>query len=806
MHGLIDDIRGAIRRLSLSSGTSAAAIAALALGIGFSTAIYSVADVLLFRPIPIPELDRVVMIGGQEQGNPSSFRSLAATDYTDWQAANPRTVQAIGLSHGRSFNLTGSGDPIQVSGAAVTASFFDVMRMQPVLGRVLLPEEETIGKDRSIVLGYNLWERQFGANPKILGHAIELSGQSYAVVGVMPKGFTFPQPADFWVPLALSPEAWAAPGNFYLRPVARLRDGVTLAEARAEFSAFAQRIARQRPDSHKNVAVRVELMRDRISGDLTSAYTRLMLAAVLALLLIACLNVANLQFVRVLGRSREMSIRAALGAPRSRLIRQVLTESLVLSFAGAMAGLLVAAWSLDFMKSHMPAEVERWLPGWYRIGLNPWVLLWAGVTTIVAGLVAGIGPAWNLSRAPAAEGLHESGRSSTSSAARHRTRTILVISETAIALVLLIGATLMVKGFRSISTLPLQADPAQVLTFRLNLPESRYAGRDAVAAFQSTLLANLQAQAGVSSAAVTSNLPRSDFSNYSLITFEGRRAEQGIKNVTLVQSVSKDFFRTLGIPFLRGQAFTGSEGSATQPVVIISEAFARRYYSTEDPIGRRFHLGDGRWWTIRGVAADVHSDYVERVPGPAVYLPYQQFTGGAFDVAIRTTGDANALIPAARAAVAAIDPLQPVSLMRSFRKLMDDGILGIAYVATILSVLGAVALFLAILGVYSLMAHSVGERTREFGVRLALGATRSAILWMVLRGAAAIAAAGVAVGLAGGYAMARGISQFVFGVSAFDLFAFAGMSLVLTAALAAAALLPACRATRTDPLTALRHE
>ncbi len=806
MSGLIDDIRDAIRRLARSPGASAAAITALALGIGFSTAVYSVADVLLYRPIPIPDLDRVVLIGAQEKGYVRSFRSLAATDYRDWQAASPRTVESIAVSHGRTFNLTGSGDPIQISGAAVTASFFDVMRMQPVAGRFLLPEEETPGNDRSVVIGFNLWERQFGSDPAVLGRAIEMSGKSYTVVGIMPKGFNFPQPVDFWVPLALTPEAWAEPANFYLRPVARLRDGVSLDEARAEFSALAERISAQRPDSHKNVVLRVDPISERIFGELTPAYTHLMLAAVLALLLIACLNVANLQFVRVLGRSREMAIRSALGAPRGRLVRQVLTESLVLSFAGAIAGLLVASWSLDVIKSYMPPEVVRWIPSWQRMDLNPWVLLWTVLTAVAAGLVSGVGPAWWLGRSPAAEGLHKSSRSATSSAARHRTRTFLVISETALALVLLISATLMVKGFRSIGTLPLQVDPAQVLTFRLNLPESRYQDRAAVAAFQSNLIASLQARPGITSAAVTSNLPRSDYSNRSLITFEGRPAQQGLKNATVVQNVSMDFFRTSGIPFVRGRSFTGSEGAATQPVAIISESFGRRYYPGEDPIGRRFHLGDGRYWTVIGIAADIPYDYVERVPGPVVYLPYQQSNSGAFDVVVRTAGDANAFIPAARASVSAIDPLQPVSLLRSFRKLIDDAVTGIGYVATMLAVLGAVALFLAILGVYSLMAYSVGERTREFGVRLALGATRPAILWMVLRGAIVIAVAGLTLGLAGGYAMARGIAQFLFGVSAFDLLAFAGMPLVLAAALAAAALLPAQRATRTDPLTALRHE
>ena len=264
----------------------------------------------------------------------------------------------------------------------------------------------------------------------------------------------------------------------------------------------------------------------------------------------------------------------------------------------------------------------------------------------------------------------------------------------------------MVKGFRSIGTLPLQVDPAQVLTFRLNLPASRYPDRTAIAALQSKVLASLQALPGVTSAAVTSNLPRSDYSNRSLITFEGRAPEPGLKNITLVQNISRDFFRTSGIPFVSGRSFTGSEGAETQPVAIVSENFARRYYAAEDPIGRRFHLGDGRYWTVIGIAADIPYDYVERVPGPVVYLPYQQSTSSAFDLAVRTAGDASAFIPPVRAAVAAIDPLQPVSLLRSFRKLIDDGILGLGYVATTLALLGAVALFLAVLGVYSLMAYS----------------------------------------------------------------------------------------------------
>lgn len=802
---MLDDLRGALRRLWKNPGASAAAVLALGIGIGFNTAIYSVADALLLRPLPIPEIDRVVMPAGQNEGDPRSFRSISPADYREWRTS-AQSFQSIAVSHGWSANLTGAGDPVPLEGAQVTASLFDVLQVQPLIGRAFLAEEEEPGKDRSVLLSHNLWQRQFGSDPSILGRSIELSGRKFTVTGVMPKGITFPQPSEFWVPLPMKSEDWNEAGSFYLKPVARLRPGVTLEAARAELQGIAQRMSAQYPVNHRKLGARVESLRERISGDLTASYTRVTVGAALSLLLIACLNVASLQFAHVVSRTREMAIRGALGAPRLRLVRQVLTESVLVALTGAVLGLAVAVWSLDLIKANMPAEVERWLPGWQKLGINGFVLACTTVTAMAAGLLSGLGPALWLSRTPILGNLHDSGRGSTGSAARQRLRNLLVGGEIALATVLLAGAVLMVKGFHSIGELSLAVNPAQILTLRVNLPQQRYPDHAAVARFQRDLLDRLTRTSGVASVAVTSNLPYSDSMNRSYVTFEGRPDDGRPKAIAQIQNVSGGFFSTLGVPILDGRPFDGSEAEDSQKVAIVTSAFVRQYFPDRNPMGRRFHLGDGKWWTIKGIAGDVAHDFTERSPQPVVYLPYAQSGWGAFDLAVRTAGEPMAMLPAVRSAVRAIDPAQPLALIRSFRKLINDSILGIGHMAAMLTVLAAVALFLSVLGIYSLMAWSVRERTREIGVRVALGAQRGQILRMILKKGAWIAGLSLPLGLAGAVSVARLLSQLLFGVSALDILAFIGMPLVLALALTAACLVPAQRATRTDPLTALRHE
>lgn len=805
MTGLREDVRIAWRRLASKPAASAAAVLAFALGIGFSTANYSVADALLFHPLPIPDLPRVIVIGMRAEADPGDFNSVPAADFSLW-ASSARSVQSIAADRRWHATLTGSGEPLQLTGARVNAAFFDVMRVQPALGRYFSVEEETPGRDNSIVLNYNLWERQFAADPSILGRAVELDGRRFTVCGVLPKGLNYPRGAEFLVPLALQPAARADSGSFIFHVSARLRDGYSLEQAQSEFAALARATAAQFPDTHTRITTRVVPLRERASGGYAAGYTRIMIAAVLFLLLIACLNVANLQLARILSRSREMAIRAALGASRLRIARQVLVESLVLSSAGALLGIILAAWSLDFIRASMPPEVERFLPGWRNVGINRLVLFWTVLTAAAAGILSSLAPVGWLNRITIAGSLHESGRSSTSSAPRHRLRTTLVVFETALSVVLLIAAALMVRSFAAIDAPPTAINPEQALTFRLNLPDSRYPGTAAAARFQDDLLSRLQSLPGVQGAAFASNLPASGSNNSAFVTVEGRPAERGPATLTQAQSVSPSYFQTLGLRLVTGRFFTPSDGAESAPVAVVSETFARRFLPAGDPLGRRVHLGDGKWITVIGVAADILHDYTDRTPVPLIYRPNSQFTWNAFDVIVTTSGDPAALAPAVRGAVHAIDPAQPVHLLRTYHKLIRDNTFGIAYVAANLAALGAVALFLSVLGVYSVMAYVVGERTREFGVRLALGAGRPRLLWMVLRGGLFVAFVSLACGLPAAYAVVRFLQGFIYGVSPFDLSAFLGMPAALAAALAAACLLPAWRASRTDPITALRHE
>jgi len=804
---MFDDLRGALRRLRANPGAGLTSVVALGFGIGFCASSYSTADALLFHPLPIEEIDRVVNLSGQERGSARGNRALSAVDFQEWKTS-ARTVESLGLSRHWEATLSGEDDPVMLEGSHVDAGFFAVMRLQPLLGRVFTPEEETPGREHSVILSQNLWERQFGSDPHILGREIELSGWKYQVVGVMPKGFTYPQPSEFWTPLALSPKAWADHSSFYLHAVARLKPGVRLEEARAEFSGLAELLQQRYPVSHASVLTRVDLLRETASGDLTAQYTLMTMGAALFLLVIACTNVASLQFASVTTRTREMAIRSALGARRWRLLRQVLTESMVVACAGAALGLLIAVWCLDLMRAAMPAEVERFIPSWYRLGLNGWVLFWTTLTAAVAGILSGFGPALWLSRTPVLSGqLHESGRSTTGGVGRQQLRSALVIGQTAMALVLLVSATLMVKGFRSIGQLPLATQPERLLTVRLNLPSARYQDRASLVRFQKDLLEKLQSAAGVQSVALASTLPYSSSGvNRSYVNLEGRPAERGTIRVTQVEPVSASYFRTLGLAVKRGRSFSGSESADTQRVALVNETFAKRYWPGRDPIGTRFDLGDGAWWTVTGVTADVVYDCTQRAANPIAYLPYQQSGWNGFELLVQSADDPMALLPVVRQVIRQIDPMQAIALPRTYRKMMDDNLAGVGYVAKVLTALAGVALFLAVLGVYSIMAWSVNERTREIGVRLALGATRSNILWMVSRKGAIIVGISLLAGIPASVAIARLLRGLLFGVSSSDMLVLAGVPLALTLSAVLACALPARRATRTDPLIALRHE
>jgi putative ABC transport system permease protein len=804
MAGIGDDARSAWRGLRSRPGTTLFALLALAIGIGFTTSTYSVADVLLYRPLPVPDLDRVVSIRYFPVDRPSESWNVAPADFDDWRH------EARGLDHLAAIrfgaaNLTGSGDPERIWGARVTATFFASMGLEPVAGRVFTAAEETAGKDRVAVLGYNLWKRRFGKDPASIGSQIWLDGQAYHIIGVMPEGFPFPYGAEYWTPLVLSQEDRRQDADFTLHVVGRLRPGVSLGEADAEMRQLSRRAAAAYPRSHGRMEAQVRLLREVISGDLTSGYTRMTVVAVLFLLLIACANVSSLQLARAFARTNEIAIRAALGASRWRLIRQMLVESLTLSIAGGLLGVLVSLWCLDMERAAMPPEVQRFLPGWYRLGLNAPVLFWTLLTTLLAGVLSGLGPALWLSARAGAATLLEQTRSATANTSRQRLRSALVIAEAALAVILLTGAGLMVRGFGHMAVFPPGVRPDKTLTFTLSFPISRYQQPEQAARAQRLIADRLRALPGVVTAGFVSNVPYSENRRDTGVTLEGKPEPVGFQNLTQVQTIDEHYPDAMGLALRAGRGFTTGDDGKAPRVALASEAFLRRYFPGEDPLGHRVKLADGAWTTIVGEVEDVLHSLVDRTPQPVLYIPFEQNPGLDTAVVVRCEAPL-ALAPAVRNVVRDVDPLLPVAELKTFRKVVSDSITGFRYVAWMMGVLGAVALLLSSIGLYSLVAFSVQQRTREFGVRLALGARPAGLLALVLRRGALLGLGGLLLGLPVGMLLARLLQSLVFGVSPADLLVFAGLPAALLAVMLVACLAPALKATHTGPSAALRYE
>ena len=515
------NFRYAARMLFKSPGFTAVAVLALGLGIGANTAIFSLADVLLYRPLELPDLDRVVTVIGTQKGNRKSFDRVSPADFLDFQRQS-HTIDNLGAGVEASLNLTGDGEPEWVQSARATVSFFKALGARPFEGRIFLEGEDTPGQNRVVILGYTLWAGRFASDPHILNRIIQLEGQDYRVVGVMPKDFRYPPGVDLWIPLAMDATERGQRSVMSLDVVGRLRDGVSVAQADSELVALAERISELDPEGHRRRSVRVELLREYVSGNLVEDFMVMLMGSVGFVLLIACSNVANLQFARVSLRSKEMSIRSALGASRFRLLRQFLVESALLGMLGALFGLLLAFWGLYIMRSSLPTEVQRYLPGWERLGINGRVLWFTLVAAVVAGVVSGIVPAWFGSRADLNEMLKETGRGNSSGVRRHRVRNVLVVGQIVLALVLMVGAGLIAKGSALVTDPAPGLDPEHALSMRISLPESKYPGQNEIAAFQERLARSLQAVSGIQAAAVTTNLPYSGSSTSANFTIEGR--------------------------------------------------------------------------------------------------------------------------------------------------------------------------------------------------------------------------------------------------------------------------------------------
>jgi putative ABC transport system permease protein len=804
-----NDVRYGLRTLRKAPGFAITAIVTMALGIGATTAIFSVCDAMMWKPVPIPHLDTLAMVLERQPDDPHEFAGVTAADVADIgqqsSALESITMWTDGLA-----NMAGRGaEPERVLQYLVSPNFFDVIGVLPALGRGFLPGESEPGRDHVVVLGDALWRRRYGADPQIVGKTIRLDDEDYVVAGVAAPKFTFPKAAEIWTPYAMSPAKRSDRKSRYFTAAGRLKPGSTSAQFAAELDVIGSRLAAQYPDTNRLRHFMTWDAHRFLVGEYNRLYLTMLLYSVLFVLLIACVNVANLQFARSTGRMREVALRTALGASRGQIVAQLVTESVLLSLCGAALGLAVAAWGLDLIRAGMPPEVERWIVGWSQIGLDGRAMFFTFVAAVGSGVLAGLAPAWQSSRPNLAAALKEGGRTS-QGRSRHRVRNLLVAAEVALAVVLLIGASLMVFGFRNLVNAATSMEPATVLTFRLALTETKYSAPSQRRAFYSQVLERVSAIPGVRSAAAATALPYSDHSSTRGFSIEGRPVDNARPITAMYQTVTSDYFRTLHLGLRAGRLFDSHDGPDAPRVALISQRTAERYWPGEPlPIGKRIRMEGGDnpgWITIVGVTTDIMHDTFARTPRPTMYVPYEQDSRLWLDIGLRTSSDPARYGTAVTAAVRAVDPEQPVTDMRPMDVLIHNQALGIIYVAVLMGVFGALALVLACVGVYGVMAYLVQEQTHEIGIRMALGAPRDTVLGMILRRGLATTCLGLAVGLAASFLLARLLQNLIWGVPATDAATFIGIPIALVAAAALAILIPARRATRIDPMIALRYD
>jgi len=811
--GLRQDIVFGVRMLRRQPGFTAVAIFALALGIGATTAIFSVVDAVLWRPLPFPHADRVMSLAEQRPRESRWFGVVAPADYFDWQR-DSRSFSAMAAYAAQSpsgaYNLTGEGEPERVRPLQATSQFLDVIGVRPALGRGFRAEEETVGRHRVVLLSDALWRRRFAADPSAVGRTVAFDGRTFEIIGVLPAQFWWPSHPDIVVPLALDDHDRTLRAAHFLEVIGRLGDGVPADRAREELRIIGRRLAQEFPAENANHLPNLRPLRDALVGDVRTMLL-VMLGAVAFVLLIACANVATLLLARAAARQKEVSIRTAVGAARGRLVQQMLTESLVIAAAGGATGVLLAAWSLSALRALLPASFAG-LPGLDHLAIDLRVLTVSVTVSLATGLLFGVLPALAASDERLAVSLNEESRGGTGSVRAKRLRAGLVVAELALSLVLLAGASLLVVSFNNLLNVSPGFQPAQLVITRVTLPGSRYGEHPRVVAFFDAVFEQLAVAPAIQRVGATTSLPLDDSDSRLELTIEHRTADSPFPVRVHPRVVSTGYFQTMGIPLLRGREFTGHDVDTSGRVAIINEASARRYWPNEDPIGQRISIGEtAEWREIIGVVGDTRDEGLDADADPAAYLPqHQRFEslGTGFERAvtlvIRTTGDAASVTPLIRTAVSNVDRQVPIGLVRRMDEFIGDSIAPRRLNFVLVSAFALVALALTSAGLYGVMAYLVTQRTREIGVRMALGASRTQVLALVLREAGSMTLLGIAIGVAGALGLTRFMATMLFGVTASDPAVYAGVSLLLAVVALLAVAVPSSRATRIDPLVALR--
>ena len=818
---LLQDIRYGLRTLRKSPGFTAVAILTLALGIGASTAVFSLVNAVLLKPLPFPHAERIVF----PWRLPRAGLNLGFDKYP-WGRVDflffsqeTKAFEDLGAFVSGTFDLTGSADPVQLNGLRASAGFFPSLGASPALGRTFSDEEDRPGNEHEVVLSNALWRQRFGGDRNILGHAIELNGAAYTVIGVMPPGFAFPRanemPDSFtfapqvqlWVPLALNRGSMIPNEPDELAVIGRLKPGVTISQAQADMDVMGERLERERKNGQGWFRSDVTPLARQIAGD-TRQPLLLILAAVGVVVLIACSNVASLMLTRSLNRKREMTVRAALGAGAFRLIRQLLTESVVLASMGGIVGILLAEMAIYFVKIFGPSSIPRL----NEATLDIRVLLFALGVTLLTGILFGMVPALGVARQNLVESLKDGGRRAGSSRASQNARNALLVSQIALALVLVIATGLLTRTFYRL----LKVDPgfqtAHALTFQLTLPASKYPDQAHIVSVYQQVLRHLQELPGIEAAGVTETVPMDGVTESTAIRLSDRPPANGtdipMANYTMV---SPGYFAAAGTPIIRGRAFLESDTANSMPVAVISEALVKKYWSGQDPIGKRIAPRSLSFpeETIVGIAADVKRLSLRESPPPEMYVPYTQKIWPsllAMNVVVRTTEDPTSLATNLPAAVHSVDPDLPIADLRTLNSIVEDSMTVPRFAMLLLGAFGGLALVLAAVGMYGVISYNVTQRTQEIGIRMALGAQRSSVFQMVLGQGARLAAFGITIGIAAAFAATRLMRSFLYGVDAGDPLTFAAVAALLALIALLACYVPARRAMRVDPIVALRYE
>jgi putative ABC transport system permease protein len=803
---LLRDIKYALRLLWKRPGFTVVAIITLALGIGANTAIFSVINAVLLAPLPYEDSDKLVAVWDRQIISNENQQPVALPNLDDWKEQN-QVFEELALTRNVTFNLTQAGETERVSGARVSTNLYQLLRIKPLTGRLFSEAEGRPGAESVALLSYGLWQRRYAADPQMVGRSIQLDGVPCTVVGVLPKGVSYPTAeTELVIPFVpLTRESQRA--NHFVRVIGRLREGVTLAQARAEMDTIAARLEQQYPDTNTGWRVQLLPLQEQLVGNIRPALL-VLLGAVGCVLLIACANVANLLLSRAVGRRMELAVRTALGASRWQLIRQLLTESILLSLCGGLFGLLLAVWAVPVLTRLSSGSIPRV----EEIGINYRVLLFTVLVSLLTGIIFGLIPAWQSSSRKLTASLREGRRGSTGGLLHKRVLGLLVITEVALALVLLVGAGLMIRSFASVRQVSPGYDPQGILTAGIGLSPIKYAEMQKQATFYQDLLTKIEALPGVVAVAGVSRLPVVATISTSDFTIKGRPVASGHEPSVNARLVSPRYFQTMGIPFVQGRDFTARDTKEMPDAVIVNQMMAERFWPGEDPLGQYIQLSaeTTRWREVVGVVGNEKLSGLDNEVGPAVYIPISQNTfpnaARSIFLVVRAEGDPVRLAPSIQKELRSMDQEQALFQVRPLEEVISNSLSQRRFNSLLLVIFGALAGLMAAVGIYGVIAYSVTQRTNEIGIRLALGAQPKDVLKMILGQGIKLTLIGVAIGLVAAFALTRILSSLLYGVSATDPLTFLGVPLLLTAVAALASYLPARRATKVDPCVALRYD